>query len=125
MLQEGRTAEVETMLVHALPAVKEPDVYGATFAIASTLARLAEGRKDWKRAAELAERAIASPTRRPEALPFTYLRLARVSQQLGRWARVAFAARAALAADAAAGSRAGISAECERLLAEARHHGVR
>jgi hypothetical protein len=125
MLQEGRTAEVETLLVHALAAVKEPDVYGTTFAIANTLARLAEGRRDWKSAAALVERAIASPTRRPDILPFTYLRLARVSQQLGRWERVAFAARAALTADAAAGSLAGISAECERLLSDARRHGVR
>ena len=125
MLQEGRTAEAETMLVHALAGVKEPDVYGATFMIANTLARLAEDRQDWKSAAALTERAIASPTRRPDILPFTYLRLARVSQRLGRWERVAYAARAALTADAAGGSLAGITAECERLLSEARRHGVR
>ncbi|MGH7725319.1 MAG: hypothetical protein ACREOU_07810 [Candidatus Eiseniibacteriota bacterium] len=124
MLQEGRTAEVESLLVRALAGVKEPDVYGATFMMANTLARLAEDRKDWKSAAALAEQAVASPIRRPDILPFTYLRLARVSQQLDRWERVAFAARAALTADAAAGSRAGISAECERLLSEARRHGV-
>src|SRR6185295_15879052 len=110
---------------HALARVSEPDVYGATFLMTNTLARLAEDRHDWKSAAALVERAIASPTRRPDILPFTYLRLARVSQQLGRWERVAFAARAALAADAAAGSLAGVSAECERLLSEARKHGVK
>ena len=125
MLQEGRTAEAETLLVHALGGVKEPDVYGATFVIASTLARLAEGRSDWKSAATLAERAIASPTRRPDILPFTYLRLARVSARLGRWERVAFAARGAIAADAASGSRAGVTAESERLLSDAGRHGVR
>ena len=125
MLQEGRTAEVETLLVHALAKATEPDLYGATFMMTNTLARLAEDRHDWKSAAALAERAIASPTRRPDILPFTYVRLARVSERLGRWERVAFATRAALTADAAAGSLAGISAECERLLSEARGHGAR
>lgn len=125
MLQEGHTAEVETLLVHALAGTAQPDVYGATFMIANTLARLAEDRHDWKSAAALEERAIASPIRRPDILPFTYLRLARVSARLDRWERVAFAARAALTADAAAGSLAGISAECERLLSDARRHGVR
>jgi hypothetical protein len=124
MLQEGRTAEAESLLVHALASVAEPDVYGTTFRIANTLARLAEDRREWKSAADLAERAIASPSRRPDILPFTYLRLARVSARLDRWERVAFAARAALAADAAAGSRAGITAECERLLSDALRHGV-
>jgi hypothetical protein len=125
MLQEGRKAEVESLLVHALAGVREPDVYGVTFMITNTLARLAEDRLDWKSAAALAERAIASPIRRQDLLPFTYLRLGRVSERLGRWERVAFAARAALAADAAAGSLAGISAECERLLSAARRHGLR
>jgi hypothetical protein len=125
MLQEGRTAEAEALLVHALAAVTEPDVYGATFLITNALARLAEGRSDWKSAAALTERAIEAPTRKPEVLPFTYLRLARVSARLGRWERVAFAARAALTADAAAGSLAGISAECQRLLADARQHAVK
>jgi len=36
MLQEGRAAEAETLLVHALAAVTEPDVCGATFLIANT-----------------------------------------------------------------------------------------
>lgn len=125
MPQEGRGAEVETLLVRALAGTAQPDVYGATFMIANTLARFAEDRHDWKSAAALAERSIASPIRRPDILPFTYLRLARVSARLDRWERVAFAARAALTADAAAGSLAGISAECERLLSEARRHGVR
>ena len=125
MLQAGRTAEVESLLVHALADVREPDVHGGTFLFASTLARLAEDRHDWKAAAALADRAIASPTRRADILPFTYLRLARVSERLGRWDRVALAARAALAADAASGSRAGIAAECERLLSAARSHDVR
>jgi hypothetical protein len=125
LLQEGRTAEAETLLVHALARVTEPDVYGATFLYASTLARFAEQRRDWKSAAALAERAIAAPSRRPDILPFTYLRLARVSAKLDRWERAVVAARAALAADAASGSLAKVSAECERLLSDARRHGVK
>ena len=124
MLQEGRTAEAETLLVRALERVSEPDVHGAAFLMVNTLARLAEDRKDWNRAAALAERAIESPTRRPDILPFTYLRLARASEHLGKWERVAFGARAALIADAATSSRAGIGPECERLLAEARRHAA-
>ena len=122
MLQEGRAAEAETLLVHALGEVADPDVFAAEFLFASSLARFAEVRKDWKSAVELAERAIAAPTRRADVLPFTYLRLARVSARLDRWERAAFAARAALAADAAAGSLAGIAAESESLLVEARRH---
>jgi len=124
LLQAGRKAEAESLLVHALPAVNAPDVYGAEFLIASTLARFAEDRNDWQTAASLAERALAAPVRRPDVLPFTYLRLARVSARIERWERAAAAARAALVAHAASGSRAGITQECERLLAQARAHGA-
>jgi hypothetical protein len=123
-LQDGRNAEAESLLVRALAEVKQPDLYGATFSFAGTLARFAETRQDWARAAAFSEQAIAAPTRRADLLPFIYLRLARASEMLGHWEKVAFAARAALAADAASGSLAGISAEAERLLGEAQRHGA-
>lgn len=124
LLQEGRTSEAEAILSRALDRAPIPDRYSVTYSLANALARIAEDRKDWRAASDLAERAIAAPTRRADLLPFTYLRLARVSKQLGRWNRTAFASRAALSAAAAAGDTTGIAAAAERLLAESRQHGA-
>jgi hypothetical protein len=112
------------VLSDALDHAPLPDPYGVTFSACNALARVAEDRHDWQTAADLAERAIAAPTRRTELLPFTYLRLARASRELGRWPRTAFAARAALSAAVAAGDTTG-TAEANRLLDQSRQHGVR
>jgi aminopeptidase N len=125
LMQDGRTAEAEAILSRAIDRPADPDAYAVTYSVANALARIAEDRRDWRKASEMAERAISAPTRRADLLPFTYLRLARVSKQLGRWERSAFASRAALSAAAAAGDTTGVAAAAERLLAEARRHGVR
>jgi hypothetical protein len=124
LLQDGRTAEAEVILTRALDRIPDPDVYAVTYSVANALARIAEERKDWRAASELAERAVEAPTRRADLLPFTYLRLARASKQLGRWNRAAFAAQAALSAAAAAGDTTGVAAAAERMLAESRQHGA-
>ena len=125
LVQDGRTAEAEAILSRALKRLPVPDAYAVTYSVANALARIAEGREDWRAVSELAERAIEAPTRRPDLLPFTYLRLARASKQLGRWDRVAFASRGALSAAASAGDTTGVAVAAKRLLEEAREHGVR
>ena len=125
LLQDGRAAEAETLLTRALGSAPVPDTYGVTFSAASTLARIAEDRRDWRAASDLAERAVAAPTRRGDLLPSTYLRLARASKALGRWQRVAFASGAAWSAAVAAGDTTGVAGAAERLLAESRRHGAR
>ena len=124
LLQEGRTAEAEAILSRALDRIPVPDRHAVTFSVTNALARIAEDRRDWRAASELAERAVEAPTRRADLLPFTYLRLARASKQLGRWNRTGFAARAALSAAVAAGDTTGVAAAAERLLAESRQHGA-
>jgi aminopeptidase N len=124
LLQDGRTAEAEAVLSSALDRAPVPDAYAVTFSVANALARIAEDRHDWRAVSDLAERAVAAPTRRADLLPFTYLRLARASKQLERWERAAFASRAALSAAASAGDTTGVAAAAERLLAETRQHGV-
>ena len=124
LLQDGRTAEAEAILWRALDPAPVPDIYAVTFSVANALARIAEDRQDWSAVSDLAERAVEAPTRRADLLPFTYMRLARASNHLGRWKRAAFASRAALSAAVSAGDTTGVAAAAERLLAETRQHGT-
>jgi tetratricopeptide (TPR) repeat protein len=108
-LSQGQQAEAEAEFKAALEKLTVPDLYSARFLVENALSSILFSRKNWKEAKNHLEAALASPTRRADLLPSTYLRLARVSRELGDNELMRRSADAAITTDAAVENRSGVS----------------
>ncbi|HEX8161245.1 MAG TPA: M1 family aminopeptidase [Pyrinomonadaceae bacterium] len=116
---EGKNDEAQAVLAAALAHTPVPDLYDAEFLLRYSLARSLVAQKKWGEARAQLEAALASPTRRPNLLPWAYYLLARTAKELHDEAALRRAVEAATSADAAAGGHTGATGAAQALLKSA------
>jgi hypothetical protein len=125
--QEGKSAEAQQILTTALAQAPVPDLYAVHFMLEEGWARVLQGDKSLSKEKKFSEmkvhleKALASPVRRPDRLPWVYYFLATVAKQLNDEATLRRAVEGAITSDAALGGRTGWGSAARALLPEGRH----
>jgi len=107
--QEGKSSEAQQIFKSALERAPTPDPYSTRFMFEEGWARVLQGDKSLSKEKKLMEReahlrkALASPTRRADWLPWVYYLLATVAEQSNDDVTLRWAAENAITADAALG----------------------
>jgi hypothetical protein len=111
----GKSAEAYREFEAGLDHVPDPDHYGVRFELELGLARLLIRDKKMEEAKQHLLKALASPSSRPEDLPWAYYSLARVARALNDDALFRSAIESVRTADLAAGGRTGAPEAARRL----------
>lgn len=108
----------EKILQEALAREPEADLYGARFTLQVAFGQLFLDQKKFAQAKLHLERALSSPSRRAEMLPWAYLYLAQAAKGLNDGATLTYAVNGAIAAEAALGGDSGAASEARGLLSK-------
>jgi hypothetical protein len=120
--QDGKSAEAQQIISTALAQVPVPDLYAVRFMLEEGLARVLQGDKSLSKEKKFSEmkihleKALASPVRRPDRLPWVYYFLATVAKQLNDQATLRWAVEGAITSDAALGGHTGWASAARALL---------
>lgn len=116
LIAAGRGAEAEPLLVEAVQATPQPDLFGVRFMLRYAHAELLLERQRYPDALRELRAALAEPVRRADALPRVFGLLARIGYETKDVGLVRVAADSASAADSVIGGLTGAGEEVRRLL---------
>jgi hypothetical protein len=114
-LAEGAAARL-AIWSQALKELREPDPFAAGYQLHAAMGAILASERRWAEARVHLEAGLARPTRVPDRVPLTYLRLANVARELGDAALMRRSAEMAISTDAAVGNRSGAAAQARALL---------
>jgi tetratricopeptide (TPR) repeat protein len=120
--QQGKSADAQEVFKTALERIPASDPYAARFMFEEGWARVLQGDKALTKDKKFnamkthLEKALASPTRRADRLPWVYFLLATVAKQLNDEATLRWAVEGAISADNALGGRTGWGSAARTLL---------
>jgi aminopeptidase N len=106
----------EKILREALAKEPYTDIYGARFTLEVAFGQLFLDQKRFAEAKSHLERALLSPSRRAEMLPWAYLYLAQAAKGLNDAATLKYAVDGAISAESALGGEFGAAGEARSLL---------
>jgi tetratricopeptide (TPR) repeat protein len=114
-LVNGKSDEAQAAYEESLKNLPEVDPYAVEFETRLRLGGRARVAGKFEEARDHYEKALECPTRRPELVPWLYLRLAMVYEKLGDMDRRAWCIKNLKSADAAPGGSSGAILEAKRL----------